>query len=127
MVASQISPQVNPQLNGKSLWEYADSSRDDLSVMRSCCDVIEKEYWSAPYGGRLSPAPFYFRRLAILGRRAKDYALEIAACERWIAMASDYSSQPKYLTGQMALVNLSPEGEFVSRLAKARELLNKAS
>lgn len=127
MEVPQISPQVDPKLEGKSLWEYADSSRDDLSVMRHCCDVIEKEYWDAPYGGRLSPAPFYFRRVAILGRKAKDYALEIAVCERWIAMAMDYSSQPKYLDGQMALVNLSPEGELVSRLAKARELLAKAA
>ena len=117
-----IIAQVNPNLGGLPLWEYAVTHQNELAVMLKCCGEIERVFYGAPHGSRLSPAPFYFVRSAILRRKVKDYASEIAICERWIAMATIYASQPRYKSGLMALVNLNPSGQMVARVAKARAL-----
>lgn len=114
-------------MDGKPLWEYAESHPQNLAAMLACCDKVEDAFNATRFGGRLSPAPFYFRRVAILSRKAKDYEAEIEICNRWVFMATNYASQPRYKAGDMTRVDLSPSSEFVSRAAKAHTLLGSPS
>lgn len=108
--------------------ELASSSHQDLQVMLKCCEAEEANYWKQPAGDRCCAAPFYFERVAILVRKAKDYQTEIAICERWKAIADDYAGQASVRSGMGAKVHLGPRSvAILGRLEKARALLKRRS
>lgn len=112
------------EVGGVPTYELAESGKNDLETMRACCEAESKSYWRQPEGSRLCAAPFYFERLAILCRRAKDYSGEVSICEQWKTIISDYKSQPVVIDGRAALVHEGSRSEaIISRLKKARELL----
>lgn len=112
------------QVGGKPTFELADSGKNDIEVMRLCCDSEESNYWQQAEGTRISAAPFYFERLAILSRKEKDYAQEIHTIERWKAIISDYKSQSMVKAGRAALVHKGPRSiAITARLPKAKDLL----
>ncbi|MCG6574862.1 hypothetical protein EGM97_09095 [Pseudomonas sp. AF32] len=106
--------------------DLAESGKNDPEIMRACCEAEAAHYWKQPEGDRICAAPYYFARLAILHRKAKDYTAEIAICEQWKAIIDDYKSQPMVIAERAAQAHRGPRSEaIVTRLKKARELLEK--
>lgn len=67
-------------VEGKATYEIAHEKKHDLKVMLKCCEAELEKFRMT----NLAPAPYYFERVAILARKAKDYDLEIQICERYI-------------------------------------------
>lgn len=106
--------------------DLAESGKNDPGIMKACCEAEAANYWKQPEGARACAAPYYFERLAILHRKAKDYSAEIEICEQWKVIIDDYTSQPMVRAGRAALMHKGPRSEAIlGRLKKARELLKK--
>lgn len=122
--AKHLSMQA--QVDDKPTYELAASGKHDIDVMRSCCEAEIDNYWRQPEGERLCAAPYYFMRLAILNRKAKNYAAEIAACESWKAIINDYKRQPMVRARRAALAHKGSDSvALLARIPKAKELLRK--
>lgn len=107
-------------IEGVPTTEFA-GDKNDLGTMMQCVDAEERNYWGQPSGGRISAAPFYFERAAILLKKQKDHAGEIRTCERWVAIAEDYKSQAHVIAGLAALVHKGPRSIAIyERLKKAK-------
>ncbi|MFJ7883548.1 hypothetical protein ACIQYF_08560 [Pseudomonas sp. NPDC096917] len=116
--------EILAQLDGKPTYELAEFGKNNIDVMRLCCDAEELNYWSQVKGARICAAPFYFERVAILNRKKKDYTSEIRVIERWKAIIGDYKSQPMVRGGRAALVHKGPRSiAIAARLPKAKDLL----
>ena len=63
--ASLHSSFLCPTLNGKQLYEYAETGKDNLQVMSQCC---QKATESAIANNNV-PAPFYFYRAAVIAKK----------------------------------------------------------
>ncbi|WP_279143580.1 hypothetical protein [Photobacterium phosphoreum] len=103
-------------VDGKPTYEHAQISKHDLTVMQKCCESeLEKFRLTG-----MTPAPFYFERVAILARKEKRYYLEVEICEQYIEItdrifgstALGVKAGPRYLA-------------IANRLLKARDLLKK--
>lgn len=107
-------------VDGKNTWELAEDRKHDLEFMKKCCDAELATLAQAD----LVPAPYYFERVAILSRKAKDYGQEVAYCEKYIRVVEDYYRRN---TGRgIADVRDGPTYRaIVHRLVKARDLLAK--
>ncbi|MDH0157369.1 hypothetical protein [Stutzerimonas stutzeri] len=117
---------MSAEVGGVATYEHAADGKDDLETMLRCCDAEEASYWEQCEGERFCAAPYFFQRVAILQRKAKNYAGEISACERWKAIANDYRRQPMVKARQAVLVHKGPRSEAIlARLPKAKELLRK--
>lgn len=109
----------------KNWW---DEDQNDIDVMLRVCNEVENWYRSQPEASfKHAPPPAYFLRAAILSRKHHDYSGEVAICERWIAMAEDYSSQQAVKEGLAANVAVGGSSvEIAKRLSKARQLKEKS-
>lgn len=106
--------------------DLAESEKNDPAIMKACCQAESANYWKQPEGARACAAPYYFERLAILHRKAKDYSAEIEICEQWKVIIYDYKSQLMVISGRAALVHEGPRSvAILDRLNKARGLLEK--
>jgi len=110
------------EVDGIPTHELADQ-KYDIEVMLQCCDAEEENYWRQPGGRRLCAAPYYFMRAAILHRKLKEYAEEIAICKRWKAIAANYASQAIVKSGRAAQNHKGSGEQITARIPKARELL----
>ena len=109
-------------VDDKQTWELAEEKKDDLEVMKRCCDAELKTMEKAG----LVPAPYYFERVAILSRKKKDYSQEIYYCEQYIEKVEAFYS--KNGTDGIADVRKGPRFKaIVKRLPKAKELYAKQS
>jgi len=109
-------------VDDKQTWELAEEKKDDLEVMKRCCDAELKTMEKAG----LVPAPYYFERVAILSRKMKDYSQEIYYCEQYIEKVEAFYS--KNCTDGMADVRKGPRFKaIVKRLPKAKDLYAKQS
>lgn len=77
------------------------------------------------HGSGVAAAPFYFERVAILLRKAKDYEGEISVCEGYIeAVNAFYATQ---VPASAEDVRLGPRYAAIQhRLGKARTLARRA-
>ena len=69
-------------VGGKNPHELLDDpdAKNDLSLMLACCRAeLERSYI-----GEGEPAPYFFKRAAILLSRAKEYDKEIKICELYV-------------------------------------------
>ncbi len=107
-------------VDGVPTWQLAETKKHDLATMQRCCIA---ELASMARGGGVA-APFYFERVAILLRKAKDYEGEIAICERYIdAVDAFYATQD---LSRVSDVRRGPQFPALKhRLAKARKLAGK--
>ena len=107
-------------VDGKQTWELADEKKHDIECMRTCCDAELKTMERAG----LIAAPYYFERVAILSRKAKNYRQEIYYCDMYIRLVENYYA--KHGEKGMADVRKGPRFQaIVARLPKARQLLVK--
>lgn len=115
------SPATTPQ---QIRYELSYTHKDDLEVMVECCMQEEIEFMATPDGVRRLPHAIFFQRAAILNRKAKNYAAEIAICERWLAIVSRYQSQQFAVDGGEYPVGTDKTHiNIVERVEKARSLL----
>lgn len=93
-----------------TLDEWRSAGRDDeaLDLLLEIIDAAER---AAVVAGR-EPAPGYTKRAAVIYRRRKDFAAEVAIIERWEAAC------PPERRGSGAT-----QSRLAGRLVKARELL----
>lgn len=106
-------------------YEMSHTYRDDLPVMIDCCMQEELDFWGSPEGSRRIPRPIFFQRVAILQRKAKNYAAEVETCERWLKIAESYSNQAFVKAGGgYGFDTTKPHLDILKRLDKARLLLS---
>jgi hypothetical protein len=104
-------------VDGKQTWELAQEKKDDLEVMKLCCDA---ELITMEKAG-LVPAPHYFERVAIISRKNKDYKQEIYYCEQYLEKIEAFYS--KHGTDGLADVREGSRYKAIAkRLPKAKEL-----
>lgn len=104
-------------VNGKPTYEYAVSEKNNLEIMKKCC---ESEINILKTAG-LVPAPYYFERVAIISRKEKNYKLEIEYCSSYINIVNDYYKNIYDLN--VADVRKGPRYQaIVKRLEKAKIL-----
>ena len=107
-------------VEGKQTWELAEDKKHDLSYMKKCCDA---ELNTMDKAGMV-PAPYYFERVAILSRKEKNYAQEVAYCQKYIEVVERFYEANG--TEGYADVRKGPRYKaIVKRLPKAIELLRK--
>lgn len=105
-------------VEGRQTWELAQEKKHDIDYMKKCCAAELKKMKVA---GSVA-APYYFERVAILSREAKDYSQEIHYCDTYIRSVEEY--YVKRGTEGIADVRKGPRFQAISaRLPKARELL----
>lgn len=109
-------------VEGQQTWEVAEEKKNDLEAMKKCCDAELKTMAIAD----IVAAPYYFERVAILSRKEKNYAQEIAYCEKYIQLVEAYYR--KHGTAGIADVRKGPRFQAIQkRLPKAKELLARAN
>lgn len=107
-------------VDGEPTWKLAEEHKDDLEVMKRCCDaelITMKKCC-------LVPAPYYFERVAILSRKNGDYRQEIFYCEQYIKMVEDFYIQ----NGTLGIADVRESPSFkriVKRLQQAKKLYAK--
>ena len=107
-------------VDGKQTWELADEKKHDIEYMKKCCDAELKTMETVG----LVAAPYYFERVAILSRKAKNFRQELHYCETYIRLVENYYA--KQGAEGMADVRKGPSFQaMVARIPKARELLAK--
>jgi len=107
-------------VDGKHTWERADEKKHDIEYMKKCCNAELSMMKKAGFVA----APYYFERVAVLLRKAKDYQQEIHYCETYIGLVEKFYTGKD--TRQIADVRKGPTYQaIVSRLPKAKELLSR--
>lgn len=104
-------------VDGKATYELAHDKKDDLDVMYKCCESEIEKYSITG----LAPAPYYFERVAILARKAKNYDLEIRICEQYIELMNQV-----YGTKRIGIKAGPRFAAIESRIPKAKQLKKKA-
>lgn len=107
-------------VDGKPTWALIEENKDNLEVMKRCCDAELKTMEKSG----LVPAPYYFERVAILSRKNKNYRQEIYYCEHYIEKVETFYIQ----NGTEGLADVREGPRFkniVKRLEKAKELYAK--
>lgn len=113
------------EVDGKPTYALS-HMKDDLDVMAACVRAETNNYWGQPAGHRITAAPFFFLRVAILQRKAKNYDEEIGVCESWMAIVEDYKNQDFVRKGTGAKVWLgSTSRKIEERMPKAKEMLKR--
>jgi hypothetical protein len=111
---------LSAKVDGKPVYVYAESHKNDLEMMKRCCDAEINNFKR----NMISPAPFYFERVAILSNKIKDYKQEKLYCEMLLQALNDYNrfmiSKRKKPGYDFADVMMSPR---VSNIKKRLEKL----
>ena len=108
-------------VDGKQTWELADEKKHDIEYMKRCCNAELKTMETVG----LVAAPYYFERVAILSRKAKNYRQELHYCETYIRLVENYYAKH----GAEGIADVRKGSTFqalVARISKARELLAKS-
>lgn len=110
-------------VDGKQTWEHAESSKNDIDVMKKCCDA---EIKTCQITGDV-PAPYYFWRVAVLSRKQKNYAQEVKYCELYLDLLRETYKRDDmpFETALKERVLSSRMCDIYERLPKARALLAK--
>ena len=114
---AEISDGAN-LVDGKQTWELADEKKHDIEYMKRCCDAELKTMETVG----LVAAPYYFERVAILSRKAKNFRQELHYCETYIRLVENYYAKQ----GAEGIADVRKDPRFqaiVARIPKAIELL----
>ena len=106
-------------VNGKNPVDLLDANpkvKDDLDIMLACCRA---ELQRADIGEGI-PAPFYFKRAAILFAKQKLIVKEIQICKLWLDAFKHYMDKKGKSYKDWTLPN-----DFTSRIDKAQIKLDK--
>ncbi|NAZ45921.1 hypothetical protein GL178_06620 [Vibrio toranzoniae] len=103
-------------VEGKATYEISHEKKHDLETMLKCCESELNRFKLT----NQAPAPYYFERVAILARKAKNYGLEVSICERYIAAMDEIYGEQR--------IGIKAGPRFASiekRLPKAKQLQQK--
>ena len=106
-------------VNGRNPVDLLDANpkvKDDLDIMLDCCRA---ELQRADIGEGM-PAPFYFKRAAILFAKQKLIVKEIQICKLWLDAFKHYMEKKGKSYKDWTLPN-----DFTSRIDKAQIKLDK--
>ena len=106
-------------VNGKNPSELLNDNpkvKDDLDIMLACCRA---ELQRADIGEN-TPAPFYFKRAAILFAKQKLFAKEIHICQLYLDSLKDYKKRRG-----VNLAGRTLPDDFYIRIQKAQIKLDK--
>jgi hypothetical protein len=106
-------------VNGKNPSDLLNENpkvKDDLDIMLACCRA---ELQRADIGEN-TPAPFYFKRVAILFAKQKLYVKEIQICQLYLDSLKDYKKR----RGE-SLAGWTLPDDFYMRIQKAQLKLDK--
>ena len=106
-------------VNGRNPVDLLDANpkvKDDLDIMLDCCRA---ELQRADIGEGM-PAPFYFKRAAILFAKQKLIVKEIQICKLWLDAFKHYMDKKGKSYKDWTLPN-----DFTSRIDKAQIKLDK--
>ena len=106
-------------VNGKNPPDLLNANpkvKDDLKIMLACCRA---ELQRADIGEGM-PAPFYFKRAAILFAKQKLFVKEIQICQLYLDSLKDYKKR----RGE-SLVGWTLPDDFYMRIQKAQLKLDK--
>jgi hypothetical protein len=107
-------------VQGKQTWEQISEHNHNLAMMKECCASGMATYEATG----LVPEPYYFHRVAVLSRKTRDYATEVAYCENYVAVVENYYRRNNISHTQG--VKMGPRYQaIVQRLLKAKLLLVK--
>lgn len=116
------SAKIGAHTDGKPNYEYATSHKDDLHTMLRCC---QSEIENMATTGIMC-APFYFKRVFILARKAKMYELEKWACETIIDLCELHDRAHKAAMNESIIAKGMPAyRQAKERLPKIQELIKK--
>ena len=114
-------------VDGKQCWQILDENPDnkhDLDLMLACCKAQMEE---AAIEQISFPAPAYFKRVAIILRKQKDYEREIGIIELYLSLGERVLENRQKLPKERTkhLPGMPQKGDFEERLVKAKLLLEK--
>jgi hypothetical protein len=110
---------VPPKVDGIPTHELAEPHKDDMRTMLECCEAEMARYKSSSE----PPAPYCFWRVAVLAKKAKDYALEVKICETYLAVTEELRARPDF-DPRFPGITASPRtDELRKRLPKAKAML----
>ena len=126
--SGEIFGMMFPQtlFDGKQTWEVLQDTpenKHDLDLMLACC----KAEMESSQSQLLFPAPAYFKRVAIILRKQKDYSREIGIIELYWQLC-DRIYETKRLYGaraQLMAHHSALKAGFQKRYEKAKLLLEK--
>ena len=105
-------------VDGKHTFEDAEKEKDNIDYMKKCCDAELKKMKKSGFVA----SPFYFKRVAILSRKEKNYKQEVEYCEKYISSVEKFYEENG--TGGIADVRKgSSYKNIVKRYPKAKALL----
>ena len=110
-----------PEVDGIPTYEHADSNKDNLDIMLRCCEAELKNFSKS----NMSPAPFYFWRVAVLAKKQKNYALEVEICEKYLAIVERLKKRKSFDPQSPGVVASPSVRDLEKRLPKAKENLTK--
>ena len=91
---------------------------DIRSLMEHCRDEIRN---SEDLG--IMPSPIFFEQAAVLSRKEKNYANEIAICDMYVTLAKKYASKNK-LTRQEFIESVLPQCKpLYKRMHNAKSMI----
>ena len=124
MATGKLNTIISQALFGKKTppnAEYPILSETDIrSVMECCRDEIRSSEDSG-----IMPSPKFFEQAAVISRKEKNYANEIAICDMYVKLAKKYASKNK-LTREEFIESVLPQCEpLYKRMHNARSMLPK--
>jgi hypothetical protein len=124
MATGKLNTIISQALFGKknsSDTEYPILSDTDIrSVMECCRDEIRNSEDSG-----IMPSPKFFEQAAVLSRKERNYANEIAICDMYVNLAKQYASKNK-LTRQEFIESVLPQcAPLYKRMHNAKSMLPK--
>jgi len=105
-------------VDGKQTWELAQEAKHDLQKTLECCRAVLEGMRAVGH----FPAPFYFKRCAILFRKQKMYEQEIKIIEFYWRAIEEVSKKNKSLKAKQAE---ALKADFEHHYAKAKLLHQK--
>lgn len=124
MATGKLNTIISQALFGKHKQpenEYQILSDTDIhSVMECCRDEIQNSEDSG-----IMPSPKFFEQAAVLSRKERNYANEIAICDMYVKLAKQYASKNK-LTRQEFIDSVLPQCEpLYKRMHNAKSMQPK--
>ena len=117
-----IQAEYIPQkINGVPTYELAETHKHDIDMMLSCCKSEMNNFHKTGE----APAPFYFNRVAILAKKAKNFALEVEICESYLKAVEEFRNGPNFDARFPSITKSPKTADMRKRLPKAKANLEK--
>lgn len=108
-------------LDGQQTFDFAESHKHDVDKMLECCRAETENFRKTGIIG----GPYYFWRVAVLAKKAKNYELEIRICENYLEQVELYYKKHGFNPIIPGIIASPRVADMKKRLPKARANLAK--